>query len=136
MTILVVDDDAAAREYTRGLLEDAGYSVSEAADGAAALERVWKAMPECIVLDLVMPGLSGFDTLRTLRKEHTDLSPVVVLTSMDGGGTRTYATKINKANAFVTKAELDDPAHGLVSHVRQLTKSGVGSRESEVGSRE
>jgi len=74
MTILVVDDDAAAREYTRGLLEDAGYSVSEAADGAAALERVWKAMPECIVLDLVMPGLSGFDTLRTLRKEHRFVS--------------------------------------------------------------
>ncbi len=121
MTVLIVDDDAAAREYTRGLLEDAGYSVGEAIDGAAALEWVRQSRPDCIVLDLVMPGLSGFDTLRALRKEHASLPPVVVLTSVDGGGTRTYATKINKADAFVAKAELDHPSNGLVTQVRQLT---------------
>ncbi len=121
MTILVVDDDAAAREYTRGLLEQAGYSVTEAADGAAAIDKVKRVRPACIVLDLVMPGLSGFDTLRAMRKESADLPPVVVLTSMDGAGTRTYATRINKADAFVTKAGLDDAADGLVAHVRRLT---------------
>jgi len=123
MAVLVVDDEAAAREYTRGLLEKSGYSVVEAADGVAAIERVNRAMPECIVLDLVMPGLSGFDTLRTMRKDHPTLAPVVVLTSLDGGGTRTYATKINKADAFITKAELDDPANGLVAQVRRLTRA-------------
>ncbi len=123
MTVLVIDDDTAARGYTRDLLEQSGYSVSEASDGEAALERVKRAMPECIVLDLVMPGLSGFDTLRALRKEHAALPPVVVLTSMDGGGTRTYATRVNKADAFVTKGELDDPANGLVAQVRRLTRA-------------
>lgn len=122
MTVLVVDDDAAAREYVRDVLEKAGYSVREAADGQTALQAVQKAMPACIVLDLVMPGLSGFDTLRALRKEHRDLAPVVVLTSMEGGGTRTYATRVNKADAFVTKGHLDDPQTGLLSQVRRLTQ--------------
>jgi CheY-like chemotaxis protein len=121
MTVLVVDDDAAAREYVRDVLEKAGYSVREAADGQTALQAVQKAMPACIVLDLVMPGLSGFDTLRALRKEHPDLAPVVVLTSMEGGGTRTYATRVNKADAFVTKGQLDDRQTGLLSQVRRLT---------------
>ena len=121
MTVLVVDDDAAAREYVRDVLEKAGYSVREAADGRTALQAVQKAMPACIVLDLVMPGLSGFDTLRALRKEHKDLAPVVVLTSMEGGGTRTYATRVNKADAFVTKGQLDDRQTGLLSQVRRLT---------------
>ena len=122
MTVLVVDDDAAAREYVRDVLEKAGYLVREAADGQTALQAVQKAMPACIVLDLVMPGLSGFDTLRALRKEHTGLAPVVVLTSMDGGGTRTYATRVNKADAFVTKGQLDDRQTGLLSQVRRLTQ--------------
>ena len=122
MTVLVVDDDAATREYVRDVLEKAGYSVREAADGQAALQAVQKAMPACIVLDLVMPGLSGFDTLRALRKEHPDLAPVVVLTSMEGGGTRTYATRVNKADAFVTKGQLDDRQTGLLSQVRRLTQ--------------
>jgi len=122
MTVLVVDDDAAAREYVRDVLEKAGYLVREAADGQTALQAVQKAMPACIVLDLVMPGLSGFDTLRALRKEHRDLAPVVVLTSMEGGGTRTYATRVNKADAFVTKGQLDDRQTGLLSQVRRLTQ--------------
>ena len=122
MAVLVVDDDAAAREYTRGLLEKSGYSVVEAADGATAIDRVNRAMPDCIVLDLVMPGMSGFDTLRSMRKDHPSLAPVVVLTSMDGGGARIYATKVNKADAFITKAELDDQTNGLVAQVRRLTR--------------
>ncbi len=122
MNVLVVDDDSAAREYTRGLLEGAGYSVSEADEGAAAIERIKRTMPECIILDLVMPGLSGFDTLRAMRKEHGNLPPVVILTSVDGGGTRTYALKLNKADAFVSKVDLDDPADGLVAQVRRLTR--------------
>ena len=46
-----------------------------------------------------------------------------MLTSMDGAGTRTYATKMNKADAFVTKADLDDPTSGLVAHVKRLTRA-------------
>jgi len=122
MAILVVDDDPAAREYTRSLLEGSGFSVVEADNGETAIEKLNRARPECVVLDLIMPGLSGFDTLRTMRKEHTNMPPVVVLTSMDGGGTRIYATKVNKADAFVTKGELDDPTNGLVANVRRLTR--------------
>ena len=120
--ILVVDDDPDIRSLLRLTFESYGHFVREAADGQTALQAVQKAMPACIVLDLVMPGLSGFDTLRALRKEHRDLAPVVVLTSMEGGGTRTYATRVNKADAFVTKGQLDDRQTGLLSQVRRLTQ--------------
>jgi CheY-like chemotaxis protein len=123
MTVLVIDDDASAREYSRSLLEGSGFSVTEAHDGTSALEKVAKTMPECIVMDLVMPGLSGFETLRSMRTSHATLPPVIVLTSMDGAGTRTYATKVNKADAFITKSELGDPANGLIAQVRRLTRA-------------
>jgi DNA-binding response OmpR family regulator len=69
-----------------------------------------------------MPGLSGFDTLREMRKAHPKMPPVVVLTSMDGAGTKVYATKVNKAEAFVTKSELLDPHAGLLAQVVRVTQ--------------
>jgi two-component system response regulator PrrA len=123
MTVLVVDDDAACRDYTCDLLKESGFSVTSAADGASALSIMEDSLPACLVLDIVMPGLSGFDVLRALRQRCPSPPPVVVLTSMNGGGTRTYATKVNGAAAFVTKAELDDPATGIVAQVRRLTHS-------------
>ena len=123
MTVLVVDDDTWVREYSRDLLEESGYGVHEVSDGEAALAEVQKTMPECIVLDLVMPGLSGFDTLRQLRKQHANLPPVLVLTSMSGNATRAYATTVNKADAYLVKSDIDDPDTGLVAQVRRLTRS-------------
>jgi two-component system response regulator MprA len=121
MKVLVVDDDPAARDFTCDVLMGGGFNVSEAEDGSAALAKVAQSIPDCIVLDLVMPGLSGFDTLREMRKVHAKMPPVVVLTTMDGGGTKVYATKVNKADAFVTKSEMLDPQNGLLAQVRRLT---------------
>jgi CheY-like chemotaxis protein len=123
MRVLVVDDEQASRTFTRDLLEQSGFQVTEAPDGAAAVDLVQHAMPDCIVLDLVMPGLSGFDTLRTLRKNHASLPPVVVLTGMDGGGMRTYATAVNRVSGFVVKAEIADPVRGLVPQVQRLMRA-------------
>jgi len=122
MTVLVVDDDASAREYARSLLEGSGFSVAEAADGEAALEKVNRSMPECIVLDLVMPGLSGFDTLRTLRKDHPDFGARDRAYQHGWGRDPHLCDKVNKADAFVTKTKLDDPVEGLMPHVRRLTR--------------
>jgi len=55
-----------------------------------------------------------------MRKIFPQLPPVVVLTSMDGGSTRLYATKVGKADAFVTKAQLLDEGQGLLAQVRRL----------------
>ncbi|HET7339828.1 MAG TPA: response regulator, partial [Methylomirabilota bacterium] len=80
--VLVVDDDEIARYLVRGYLDDLPCVVSEARSGEEALRRVRQEPPDAIVLDLVMPGLSGVEVLEQLRAEApTRDTPVVVMTS-------------------------------------------------------
>ncbi|MGC2467809.1 MAG: CHASE3 domain-containing protein [Candidatus Acidiferrum sp.] len=82
--ILVVEDDASTREMIEELLTTRGYSVITAADGAQARARVAHALPELVVLDLVLPKMSGFELLAEWRgSPRTADLPVFVLTSKD-----------------------------------------------------
>jgi CheY-like chemotaxis protein len=82
--VLVVDDDAGARERLRNVLEKNGWRVQEAVDGAEALERVAVARPRLILLDLTMPVMDGFAFLDALRKTPGGMDiPVVVLSARD-----------------------------------------------------
>ncbi len=83
---LVVDDDPKIRGLLRRLLEEQGWTVSEAENGVAALRRVAEAEPDLILLDLIMPQLDGFGFMAQLRKNVAWRGiPVVVLTAMDIG---------------------------------------------------
>jgi len=76
--ILVVDDSGMARRGTRRVLEGAGYSVLEAEDGIAALERYYVEKPDLVVLDLVMKGMYGIDVLGKLRELDPDARVIVL----------------------------------------------------------
>jgi CheY-like chemotaxis protein len=81
-TILVVDDDQSIREYVGDILELEGYEVRFAEDGAAALAAIAESRPDCIVLDVMMPGLSGHDVLAQIRQRDGGPGlPVVMLTA-------------------------------------------------------
>jgi CheY-like chemotaxis protein/nitrogen-specific signal transduction histidine kinase len=81
---LVVEDDPASRELLAHLLENEGWSVTQAENGWVALERVATTQPELILLDLLMPEMDGFGFIRELRKvEAWRAVPVVVVTSKD-----------------------------------------------------
>ena len=77
--VLVVDDEADLLEIVTDRLQAEGYSVLTARDGIEALEQARAARPGCIILDLKMPRLSGFDALVELRREAPD-AHVIVLT--------------------------------------------------------
>jgi PAS domain S-box-containing protein len=77
--VLVVDDDATTRELVSRQLRRAGFSTSEAADGDDALLRARVTHPAMIVLDLMMPGMSGFEVIRKIRALNLSI-PIVVLT--------------------------------------------------------
>lgn len=81
--ILAVDDDPDARAMLTSALTEAGFATLVAVDGAAALEVARRARPNLIVLDAVMPGLSGFETCRQLKvsPELADI-PVVFMTGL------------------------------------------------------
>jgi CheY-like chemotaxis protein len=83
-TILVVEDDASTREMIEELLTARGYSVITAGDGAQARARVAHALPELVILDLVLPKMSGLELLAEWRgSPRTADLPVFVLTSKD-----------------------------------------------------
>lgn len=82
--ILVVEDDTPTREFIAELLSKNGYLVGTAADGAEARARVAASVPELVILDLILPEVSGFQLLAEWRVEsRTAELPVFVLTSMD-----------------------------------------------------
>jgi len=80
--ILVVDDDASVRALLRDLLELEGHVVRVVADGYAALRAVAAERPDCVVLDVVLPGMDGHEVLTRLRATAGGREvPVVMLTA-------------------------------------------------------
>jgi signal transduction histidine kinase/CheY-like chemotaxis protein len=81
---LVVDDDPASRALFRRILVREGWTVREASDGVRALAQLEIKLPTIMVLDLMMPNLDGFETLRAVRKSETfQALPVIIATSKD-----------------------------------------------------
>jgi diguanylate cyclase (GGDEF)-like protein len=80
--VLVVEDDEATREALRALLGDAGYVCDEAADGEGAVAAMNGAQFDLVLLDLGLPGISGTDVHRQLRRDpRTRFMPIVFLTA-------------------------------------------------------
>ncbi len=81
-TLLAVDDDPMAIELMRASLEPEGYTVLTANGGAEAIDLARQAVPDLIILDLVMPEVNGFAVVEALRADRTTADiPIVVLTS-------------------------------------------------------
>lgn len=83
-TILVVDDDAHIRELLRQELEAEDYIVKEAVDGIDAITKVKAEMPDLIILDVMMPGMSGFDVAAVLKNDPLTMTiPIVILSIIE-----------------------------------------------------
>jgi signal transduction histidine kinase/DNA-binding response OmpR family regulator len=82
--VLVVDDDPEARELVAKILEPLGFTVIRAANGEEGVELARQAAPDLVILDLVMPGISGFEVVRILKADlYTRAIPVLVVTAKD-----------------------------------------------------
>jgi DNA-binding response OmpR family regulator len=77
--ILLVEDDEGIRASTRLALEDEGYDVEEAASGESALERFSEQPSDVVLIDLMLPGMDGFETCRRLRRNSA--VPVIMVTA-------------------------------------------------------
>ena len=80
--VMVVDDAALVRALVRGILEQDGHEVVAVASGEEALAAAPRERPDLIVLDIVMPGIDGFETCRRLREDGV-WAPVLMLTARD-----------------------------------------------------
>ncbi len=83
--VLVVDDETDIRQAVSEILADEGYQVAGASDGAEALAQVRAFHPQLVLLDLMMPGMSGWEFLRA-QKGDPELReiPVIVLSALGG----------------------------------------------------
>lgn len=101
--ILIVDDETSIRGMLRMALETNGFSVDEANNAKNAQDRIQQQMPDLLLLDWMMPGTSGVELVRRLRKEDkTRQLPIIMLTAKDGDDHSIQALDTG-ADDFVTK---------------------------------
>jgi len=98
--VLVVDDDPTVSDVVRRYLERAGYDVDKAADGPTALALAAARPPDLVVLDLMLPGMSGLEVCRRLR--GTSDVPIVMLTALGEESDRVVGFETG-ADDYVTK---------------------------------
>ncbi len=79
--ILVVDDESDTVDLIRFTLETAGFTVDQALDGTGAIDMITHDEYDVVLLDIMMPDLSGFDVLQQLRSGSTEVPPVIFLTA-------------------------------------------------------
>ncbi len=99
-TILVVEDEVGLRETVSYNLKKDGYKVEAVGDGRSAVETARKLKPDLILLDILLPGMDGFEVCRILRKEMT--TPVLMLTAQDDESDRIVGLEVG-ADDYLTK---------------------------------
>ena len=104
-SVLVVDDDVDIRLVVRMILEGGGYDVIEAADGAEALARLREHRPCVILLDLMMPGVDGFQ-FRAKQMQDPSLADIPVVIISGGGGVAKKAEELGVEGHLVKPPEL------------------------------
>ena len=98
--ILVVEDELSLRETLAYNLKKEGYSVETVGDGRAALDAARRLKPDLIVLDIMLPGMDGFEVARILRKEMT--TAILMLTARDDEIDRVVGLEVG-ADDYLTK---------------------------------
>jgi CheY-like chemotaxis protein len=113
-TVLLIDDDAAHREALRGLLEPRGFAVLSAGDGAEGLALAASGQPDLVLLDVSMPGMSGWEIAATLRQRHGPALRIVMLSgeTADAGVAQSGGAR---GDVFVTKPFDFDQLLGVIS---------------------
>jgi CheY-like chemotaxis protein len=102
-TILIVDDNESVLESLTFQLAGSGYRTIQASDGLAALDKATEERPALILLDLMMPGLSGFEVLERMQEDpQLSTIPVIVVTVLDDEHSQAWCLKLG-ARGYVTK---------------------------------
>jgi len=102
-TVLIVEDTPSEMELMSHYLRESGYSVLSAVSAKAALAQAVEQQPDVIITDVVMPGMSGFELCRSLKKNPaTEKIPIIICTSKSQEIDRLWGMK-QGADAYLTK---------------------------------
>ncbi|MFL5322556.1 MAG: response regulator transcription factor [Myxococcaceae bacterium] len=120
-TILVVEDDPDIRELLAELLEDEGYDVHIAADGEAAIDELEHWEPSVMLLDLMLPRISGWEILRRLRTGDIGHPPNAIIVLSASGAAANEATRSPHVRGMLRKPFKVDQ---LLETVEDATHAG------------
>lgn len=125
-TILIVDDEPDVADLLKYHLQKAGYQTLMAGDGARALEIARRSRPEAIVLDLMLPGMSGLEVCRELRKNPNTAPLGILMLTAKGQPTERISGLETGADDYVTKPF--SPKE-VVLRVQALVRRSQAARE-------
>jgi two-component system response regulator FixJ len=125
-TILIVDDDANYRASVSSILGRVGYGTREAASGEEALSSVRSERPSCVLLDVLLPGVTGYAVCRELRDEYGEALPIIFVTGERTDPGDRVAGLLLGADDYVLKPF--DPDELLARLRRLLVRSELAAR--------
>ena len=132
MRILIVEDELAMRTALADVLEDEGYRVITAADGAAGLERAIKEKPDLVLLDIMMPKLDGFAVCAELRRlGHTE--PILMLTAKGQVEDRVTGLDVGADDYLVKPFSTDELMARVRAALRRTQRQAKTVRELQLG---
>jgi len=128
--LLIVEDEPRLLRSVTGALQDEGYSVDTAADGIEGLYKAENAPYDAIILDVMLPGLDGWEILRRVRRKQK--TPILMLTARDATADRVKGLDTGADDYLVKPFELSE----LFARVRALIRRAAGQTETrlEMGS--
>lgn len=120
-SILVIEDSVHIRRLIREILEADGYTIVEAENGLQAVQMAVTEMPDCIILDLIMPDISGLKILKDLHEGGSKI-PVIIVTAHLQDSVRQNCLELG-ASAFINKPfSKDELRHEVNKILRLLTE--------------
>lgn len=119
--ILVVDDEATLVNLCRIIFENAGYLVRGAVSGKQALQMITEEMPDLILLDVMMPEMTGIELCRRIREEYQSGGPCILMYTADDRDETRQNSLAAGANAVITK---ETPVFDLPAEVDRYMASG------------
>ena len=117
--ILVVDDSENTRYSLKTLLELEEYKVETASCGKEAISKVKKETPDLIIMDIMMPDMDGWETVKRMRKELKIKSPVLFLTARADDESRKLSKEVYGAAGYLIKPFLNEE---LVDKIKKILK--------------
>lgn len=129
-TVLIVDDDPTQRRLLQAVIEKQGYRAETAEGGEAALDRLATPGVDVMLLDLIMPGMDGMETMEAVKAKQPDL-PIIVLTASGGIDTVVAAMRGGAADFFVKPASPERISVSIRNALKVQNLSGEVQRLSK-----
>jgi DNA-binding response OmpR family regulator len=125
-TVLIADDDLEILNLTRSLLRRRGFDVLEASDGDEAISKVLESRPDLVILDVMMPGQSGWEVCRSIRETESLKNTGVIMLTGVGQRMNEMTSPLYGADGYLDKPFEFETLDALVTEVLEKRHAKAG----------